>query len=148
MGRTILVPLDGSAGSEAILPAVERIARVEGLTVRLLHVAAPVEVLLVDGHVVRYVDQEVARIRDRARVYLMGAAATLGVAAEVRVRFGDPVEEIIREAGTGEVELIAMATHRRTGLKRLLERSVADRVKRATRVPLLLVRHGARRTAA
>jgi nucleotide-binding universal stress UspA family protein len=145
--RTILVPLDGSAGSEAILAAVARIARVEHATVRLLHVARPVEVLLVDGHVVRYADQEVARMRDQSRTYLKGVAATLGVDAEVRVRFGDPVEEIVREAGTGEVTLVAMATRRRTGLKRLLERSVAARVKRAIRVPVLLVRYGQREAA-
>jgi nucleotide-binding universal stress UspA family protein len=147
MGRTILVPLDGSAGSEAVLSAVERIARAEGATVRLLHVAPPVEVLLVDGRVVRYADQEVARLRHQVQTYLMGAAAALGVDVEVRVRFGDPVEEIVREAGSGEVELVAMATRRRTGLKRLLEPGVAARVKRATRVPILLVRYGERLAA-
>jgi nucleotide-binding universal stress UspA family protein len=147
MARTILVPLDGSAGSEAVLAAVERIARVEGATVRLLHVASPVAALLVDGRVVRYADQEVARIRHQAQTYLKGVAAALGVDVEARVRFGDPVEEIVREAGSGGVGLVAMATRRRTGLKRLLERSVAARVKRATRVPVLLVRHGARLAA-
>jgi nucleotide-binding universal stress UspA family protein len=147
MARTILVPLDGSAGSETVLAAVEWITRVEGSTVRLLHVAPPVEALRVDGRVVRYADQEVARIRHQAQAYLVGAAAALGVDVEVRVRFGDPVEEIVREAGSAEVGLVAMATRRRAGLRRLLERSVAARVKRATRVPVLLVRYGERLAA-
>jgi len=141
MAQTILVPLDGSAGSEAILAAVERLARKERATVRLLHVAPPAGTVMVDGRVVRYADQEIARIRDEARSYLTSAAAALaGVEVDLVVRFGDPVEEIVREATQEKVDLVAMATRHRTGLRRLLERSVAWRVKRETRVPVLLVR--------
>lgn len=143
MARTILVPLDGSRGSEAVLAAVERLARAEHATVRLLHVARPVGAVMVDGRVIRYADQEVTRTRHEAQTYLTSAAAALaGIEADLVVRFGDPVEEIVREAERGKVDLVAMATRRRTGLRRLLERSVAERVKRATRVPVLLARYG------
>jgi nucleotide-binding universal stress UspA family protein len=146
LGRaTILVPLDGSAGSEAVLAAVERLARKERAMVRLLHVAAPAGTVTVDGRVVRYADQEIARIGHEARSYLTSVAAALtGVEVDLVVRFGDPVEEIVREATPEKVNLVAMASRHRTGLRRLLERSVAGRVKRETRVPVLLVRHGDR----
>jgi universal stress protein A len=98
-----LVPLDGSAGSEAVLPTVGELARAEGAIVRLLRVVPRVEAV---------------------------------------VRFGDPVEEIVEEAESAGVDLIALATHRRTGVRRLLKGSVAERVERATAIPVLLVRYG------
>jgi nucleotide-binding universal stress UspA family protein len=143
MAQTILVPLDGSPGSEAVLTAVEPLARADGATVRLLYVAPPVEAVVVDGHVVRYADQEILRARREAHAYLVSAAAMLSVAVELVVRFGDPTEEIVREAKRPRVDLVAMATRRRTGLPRLLERSVATSVQRATETPVLLVRYGA-----
>jgi nucleotide-binding universal stress UspA family protein len=141
--RCILVPLDGAAGSEAVLPEVERLARAEGAGIRLLHVARPVEVVTADDRIVRYADQEVARIREEVGAYLTRAAAALsGLDVQVAVRFGDPVEEIVREAREAGADLVAMATHRRGGLQRLLEGSVAERVARTTRVPVLLVHYG------
>src|SRR5262249_54033519 len=96
---TILVPLDRSVGSEAALGEVARLARAERARVRLLHVARPVDTLTVDGRVVRYADQEVARVREDCRAALMRAAAALAdLEVDVAVRFGDPVEEIVREA--------------------------------------------------
>lgn len=147
MARTILVPLDGSAGSEVVLTAVERLALANHATVRLLYVAPPVEAVVVDGRVVRYADQEIARTRHEAQAYLMSAAAVLSVPVELVVRFGDPGEEIVREAEHARVEVVAMATRRRTGLQRLLERSVAGTVERATGIPVLLVRYGDRLAA-
>ncbi|MBI4010667.1 MAG: universal stress protein [Candidatus Rokubacteria bacterium] len=141
----ILVPLDGSEGSEAALTEVARLAEAEGAAVRLLHVAEPVVAVMEEDRVVRYADQEAARVTQEARAYLLRSAAALpGIDVDLAVRFGDPVEEIVREAERPGVDLVAMATHRRTGLGRLFEGSVAERVERATRVPVLLVRYGER----
>jgi len=146
MGRKILVPLDGSAGSEAVLPTVAELARAEGARIRLLHVAPPrVDAVVAAGRVVVYADQESARIEHELLDYLKKAAASLrGVEVEPAVRFGDPVKEIVNEAESARVDLIAMATHRRTGVRRFLKGSVAERVERATSTPVLLVRYGAR----
>ena len=59
------------------------------------------------------------------------------------VRFGDPVEQIVEEAKASRATLIAMATHRRTGIARILKGSVAERVERRTTVPVMLVQYGA-----
>lgn len=155
MVSKILVPLDGSPGSEAILQEAETIARAEKATIRLLHVAPPVEAIIEDDRLVAYVDQEAARVAQEVRSYLGKAAAGLfGVEVQHAVRFGDPAEEIASEALEAGADLIAMATHRRTGVRRLVEGSVAERVSRATEIPVLLVpyspvphahRHTARR---
>jgi len=145
MGRTILVPLDGSVGSERILAELAALARAEQATLRLLHVAPPVAARIEGGRVVAYADEEAARVSHDVLAYLRAAAAGLtGIAVEPIVRFGDPAQEIVREAESAGADLIAMATHRRTGLPRLVAGSVAERVLRASRVPVLLVSHGER----
>lgn len=54
--------------------------------------------------------------------------------------FGDPVNEIVRVIENKGIDLVAMATHGRTGLSRLLLGSVAEKILRRAPVPVLLVR--------
>ena len=54
----------------------------------------------------------------------------------------DPAEQILNHAREEEVDLIAMATHGRTGLARLLMGSVAHNLLQARVAPLMLVRPG------
>jgi nucleotide-binding universal stress UspA family protein len=63
-----------------------------------------------------------------------------GFAVSVAVRFGDPIEEIVRFVETEGVGLVAMATHGRTGLSRLVTGSVAEGVLHRLQVPVLLMR--------
>lgn len=67
-----------------------------------------------------------------------------GYQASATVHFGDPVTEIVAFAQSASVAAIAMATHGRTGIGRVLQGSVAQdvfaRLERA--VPVLLVRPG------
>jgi len=144
MARTILVPLDDAPESATVLDTVREIARAEDATVRLLHVAPRPEAVVNDeGRVIAYADQESARVEHEVVDYLHRLLGRLtGVRTEFTVRFGDPVEEIVREAESENVELIAMATHRRTGAARLIGGSVAETVERATTRPVLLVRYG------
>jgi len=58
------------------------------------------------------------------------------------VALGSPAEQIIRCAAENNVDLILMATHGRSGVKRLVMGSVADEVLRASNVPVWLVRPG------
>jgi len=144
MARTILVPLDATSESAAVLDTVREFARVEGATVRLLHVAPPPEAVVNDaGQVIAYADQETDRVEHEVTVFLKRLLGRLsGVRTELAVRFGDPVEEIVRAAESEDVELIAMATHRRKGPARLITGSVAETVERRTTRPVLLVRYG------
>jgi acetoin utilization protein AcuB len=142
-GHSILVPLDGSPGSESVLPTVGELARARGARVRLLRVAAvPPEVRFGD-RVLTYADQEAGRVELETLAYLRRMAEALpGVEVEPVFRFGETVDEIVREAQTARVDLIAMATHRRTGLDWVLKGSVAETVERAAAIPVVLVPYG------
>src|SRR5690606_4787778 len=61
-----------------------------------------------------------------------------GALASVRVVTGDPVEEIVAEAERLQPELVAMATHGRSGLTRFVRGSVAEQVIRACPAPVLV----------
>ena len=56
------------------------------------------------------------------------------------IRRGRPADEILAAAQEGGVDLIAMATHGRTGLGRLLFGSVAEAVLRRAPVPVFMIR--------
>jgi nucleotide-binding universal stress UspA family protein len=59
------------------------------------------------------------------------------------IRSGRPDEEIVAAARDAGADLIAMSTHGRSGLGRLLFGSVAEQVLRHADVPVLMIRHTA-----
>jgi nucleotide-binding universal stress UspA family protein len=149
MYNRILVPLDGSKTAEAILPFVLEIAGPLDIEVTLLRVVVPIPPSVVEGsrHVV--VEDTEAR-RAEAERYLDSLAAELrdrGVRVRTVVRRGDPVTEIASAARELEVDLVAMTTHGRSGLGRLLFGSVAEAVLRSTDLPVLMMRQTAAQVA-
>jgi nucleotide-binding universal stress UspA family protein len=149
MYNRILVPLDGSRTAEAILPFVLEIAGPLDIEVTLLRVVVPIPPSVVEGsrHVV--VEDTEAR-RAEAERYLDSLAAELrdrGVRVRTVVRRGDPVTEIASAARELEVDLVAMTTHGRSGLGRLLFGSVAEAVLRSTDLPVLMMRQTAAQVA-
>ena len=144
--HTILVPLDGSPGSESVLGTVGELARAHRARVRFVHVVVkPVESVqsAEDGRVIAFADQESLRVEGETRAYFDRLAGRLpGVTIEGAVRFGDPLAEILEEAETAGTDLIAMAHHRRNALGRLIRGSLARRLERETTIPLLLYPYG------
>jgi nucleotide-binding universal stress UspA family protein len=142
----VVVPLDGEPGSEAVLPAVAELARAHGAAVRLLRVVKPgAEIRGADERVAVYADQESARLETEARDYMHGLAARMpDVTVAEAVRVGDVIDGIVAEAEAAGADIIAMASHRRRGVRRLVRRSVARRLQQATTIPLLLAPYGAR----
>ncbi len=143
MYKRILVALDGSRESEQVVPWVQGLALAEGARVILLHVCPVPKLVVGSGRVVSFVDQEEARLRGEALGYLArvarGVEAT-GVPVELRVSFGRPDEEILEVAREVKADLIALATHGRSGVNRWVMGSVADGVVRRSPLPCLLVR--------
>jgi nucleotide-binding universal stress UspA family protein len=146
MQRHILVPLDGSELAETVLPHAIALARATGsmLTVVLVVAARPAEPLIWPGnssgaHGTPYGEEAVT-----THAYLEQVAARLqaaGVAVRTEVLEGDPATRILARAGWyPSTELIAMATHGRSGLDRWIVGSVAEKVLHAAPIPLLLVR--------
>ena len=146
MAKRILVPLDRSRMAESVLPLVIAIARGTGAAMRLLLVEPlPETRVSKDGRVVAYADQEMARLEAEGLDYLHTAEARLdGVPVESLVRFGEPAEEILREAGAFGADLIAVTTAGRSGISRVALGSVAEAVFRKAAVAVVLFHPGRR----
>jgi len=129
MYSKILVPLDGSAHSEGILPYVRSFARALTLPVELLHVNDPTRLAPFSPPL-------------QGGEYLQRVAASFTNAKEVKctVELGDPAARIVDLAAAQASALIAMTTHGYSGAQRWLLGSVADKVLHGATNPLLLVR--------
>ncbi len=136
----ILVPLDGSQVSEAMLSVVERLAGPFDFTIDLLHVVEPVPSAAM-AEVATRLEELIELRRADSEEYLSKIAAALeakGLRVRRAVRVGRAVDVIPDYARAEGVGLIAMTTHGRTGLGRLFFGSVAERVLRTVAVPVLL----------
>ena len=140
--KRIVVPLDGSMLAEQILPRVVKLAKLEEAEITLLHVLTPQT----------YSQKEIVdpsspwweKDISAARAYLLRIAGTLrrdGVLATVDIVIGENVAEAIGDyAGRERADMIAIATHGRGGLSRMLRGSVADAVTRSARMSMLVFR--------
>ena len=136
--KTILVPLDGSPVAEAALAPAVALAREAGAKLVLLR-AAEAHTLPTADPIEAQVDvmREAQEYLARTRARVAGA----GVAdVEVSAWYGPPVEAIVEAARYREADLIVMSSHGRSGVARLIMGSVAERVLRSTRVPILVIR--------
>lgn len=145
--KTILVPFDGSEESLAITPYAIETARLFGSAVAVVKVerASPGKVDV--GFVGHLMDgpADLDRRRDALDRDLLEAGnpfAEAGLRTTLfRVR-GEPAEQIQRLARILPAGLIAMATHGRTGVSRLISGSVTEQVVRASDLPVLVLRSG------
>lgn len=144
MYKTILVPLDGSERAEAILPHVENLGRCYQAKIIFLQVVEPPpRVMRHDSFYEAVTRTEVERWTEEARAYLAGLQAEFKrheIESEVQVAHGHVVEAITQVAEQERADLIAMASHGRTGLARVFYGSVAAGVLHRIDRPLLLVR--------
>lgn len=155
----VLVPLDGSEFSRTVITAVRSLFDRERVRITLLRVGdAPAhlggpptrrtvtsEMILPEPDEPTHVwdSQEWESARQRLRDELGPPARRLerdGWSVEVTTAFGDPAEEIVAWCEEHRPDMVAMATHGRTGLSRALLGSVAERALRRLAVPVLMVR--------
>jgi nucleotide-binding universal stress UspA family protein len=150
----VLVPLDGTDLAEQILePAVALADMLPGMEYILLRVVKPLVPIaeMPDGpanleahHILTEVQVIQEQLHRRAETYLRDIAARLearGLKVEVRVVVSErPEEAILHEAEKTSASLIALETHGRSGLSRLVKGSVADKVVRGSHVPVMVQR--------
>jgi len=142
----ILVSLDGSPLSEGVLEPAAALGLALGARLGLLQVVSPVP--LTSDPMIAYVtgfDEGLTTIRrQQAQDYLADIAERLreqGLQASSSAVVGSPVAETILDVARGEsVGMIAVATHGRGGLRRILLGSVADKLVRGAEKPVLVVR--------
>lgn len=132
--RRILVPLDGTEHSAAVLPLVERLARLHGAEVILARIEweGLNRPLLAAALAPEKVVESIKPYRDRL--------AQHGIGVRAMASQGDSAAQILDLAESEDVDLIAMTSHGRTGVTRALEGSVSEKVLRHCRRPLLVVR--------
>ncbi|PYM96145.1 MAG: hypothetical protein DME04_02535 [Candidatus Rokuibacteriota bacterium] len=146
--RRALVPLDGSRIAEAVLPAFLPMAFPLQIDIVLVRVVVPtVQSGPADETPEAFAAAERAKERKlhEAREYLRVVAAMPlfdGLSVTTRVRTGQAPEQILDAARENDADLIAMTTHGRTGLRRLLFGSVAEAVLRTAHVPVFVLRAG------
>ena len=136
----IVVPLDGSSLAEQILTRVVPLAKLEQADLTLVHILTPS-----DGAYENEQDRKVPWWEKRvagAQAYLSRRAAAIraeGVTATIDVVVGEKVGDAITDYARREgADLIAIATHGRGGLKRILRGSVADGVTKSAMSSILV----------
>lgn len=148
MYDTVLVPTDGSDAANCAIDDAIEVAATYDATVHALYVVDVDAVSLALGaeQLDRTLDVDSDRFPDDLRS--KAADATGAVAARARERgldvvesieVGTPHDEIARYADEHDVDLIVLGSHGRTGVKRRLLGSVAERVVRTTTAPVLVV---------
>jgi len=167
MKRKILIPLDGSDFSLQIVRVVLDFFDPRDVSLVLLRVAPPPSLPLeissarsvlsggypLSGSYEAYnmaveqgygeAEQELRALRDDLLNEMMPEANRLremGYTVKLEMQFGDPAQRIVQYANEEAVSLVAMATHGRSGLGRLVMGSVAERVLRSATAPVLLLR--------
>ena len=138
----VLVPLDGSPVAEAIIPFIADIAGPLSMEIVLLEVVTP-DFIQVGAPVPGVLQEELTARMTEAKAYLTRVAADLGkrgIRVKVRVRNGEPVQQILDAARECRASLLAMTTHGRSGLSRLVFGSVTEGVLRLADIPVLAMR--------
>ncbi|MCB9136831.1 MAG: universal stress protein [Caldilineaceae bacterium] len=164
--RKVLIPLDGSDFSRQIVDVVRDFFAPEDVMFVLFR-SAPPPALSTDRMVEDYyvgsmamtgsygsysraleagydagLEEQDARrkaLQDDLRIEV-DRLRELGYTVALEVRFGDPARRIIEFVNESDIDLVAMATHGRSGLGRLVMGSVAEQVLRGVGVPVLLTR--------
>jgi len=164
--RKVLIPLDGSDFCREILPQIRHLFAPDQFQLHLVHVAdhpaghvaAPAAVASLSYTDVPHFQSSQDAVLSHHPIFASQERDSLmslwqdelrhdvrileqeGYEVVQQVFFGEAGEEIIRYVRTAKIDLIAMTTHGRTGLRRLLFGSVAEQVARTSPVPVMLLR--------
>jgi nucleotide-binding universal stress UspA family protein len=141
MFRRLLVPLDGSRVSEAVLPMAATLAKQAGARVTLLHVIERHAPPTVHGerHLTTAAEAESYLAETARRCFPPGAAVDWHVHAP---EITDVAHSLAEHAGELESDLVVMLAHGRKQLRRWFVGTVAQQVLRRSLAPILLVQAG------
>lgn len=150
MTSSVLVPLDGSEEAKQAIPYAQRLLS-DGGTLLLFTAVPTLKQLVTNEPALTELQWALQPAQDAARLMDVDAVqASLKQIAErasdarlkwtVQVSEGDPTAEMLRTIERQGVDLVAMSTHGRGSIGRVVFGSVADRVARTSPVPVLLIR--------
>lgn len=141
MFQRILVPLDGSARAEEVLPLAARLARTSGASLFLLRVIPPPMDTLtypVGPIVLPELQTEI----EEALMQIASSELLRGICVRMKVLVGNPATLLMQLAQVQRMDLIVMRSHGATGFTRFVLGSVARQVARQSLVPVLVIRDG------
>jgi nucleotide-binding universal stress UspA family protein len=139
----ILVCLDGSAQAEEILPALRTLLDRHAAELVLVRAVEPMPVMHEMPGYAPPIGEVAAGAQREAEGYLRRVAGGLaGLSVRTLVRTATPARAIAETALTEEASLVAMVTHGRRGLGRLVAGSVTESVLRQSPVPMFVLRAG------
>ena len=139
----VIVPLDGSEFAETALPYAASLSRKMDMGVTLIQVLPQDEFIYGGGyHISEYLPRIREELQTEARRYLAGVAWPLrqeGLEVSAETVHGSPSSRIVQIARAADHDMIALTTHGRSGISRLLLGSVAEAIVRESGDPVLIV---------
>ncbi len=145
--RSVLIATDLSDASKAAVPRAYGLFRPGGGRAELcyVHVLGPVDALAETPFGLPLGDEQRAELEARLRALVPPDAEASGITTRVSVTDGRSAgEAILAAAERLDVDVIALGSHGRSGLKRVLLGSVAEEIARRATRPVLIIRSGAR----
>jgi len=147
MFKTILVPVDGSAPSNAAVALAVRLARDQDAKVVFTHVCEIAKIAAMVSTSTASIDPSYALEAERdvgeaALHEAVDRATGGGVSADSWIEEGSCVDTILNSARQHKADLIVIGSHGRGGIARALLGSVAEGVLRHSNMPVLVTRAG------
>jgi universal stress protein A len=143
--KQILVPTDFSTYSDKALKEAIDIAKQHGSTINLLHVINIVKQCVIDYCMTDNIMEELEKQSAEYAKKMIGEeinkfpeSKTVTIIPEVKK--GTPYEEILKDQMEKNIDLIIIASHGTTGLLNYFMGSVADKVTKGAKCPVLLLR--------
>jgi nucleotide-binding universal stress UspA family protein len=138
MPSQVLVPFDGTPQSEAALAFAAE--EWPDATFTLLYVIDPVTAGFGQRALPGSSETWYENARETARNCLDGAQELVGRPVETRIEVGSPARVVVDVAGEAPFDHVALGSHGREGVSRILLGSVAEGVVRRSPVPVTVVR--------
>jgi nucleotide-binding universal stress UspA family protein len=140
--KKILFPVDLSTSSAKIVPFVKSLATHYGGRVHILFVARVFDYftsMYVPHPSVSQFEKEVLEGAEKKLYEFTDEFFKELEGTRTKVVAGDPSEEILAYIETQSIDLVVMGTHGRKGLDKVIFGSVAERVVKASPVPVMVV---------
>lgn len=137
----ILVAVDGSKYSEKAVEFASKLASKTGSSLNIIHVIP--QISSTKGGIIRIMKEEIGSPDEAGKKYLRKArriARGQGVKPKIKLREGDPSEEILKETEEREYHMIVVASCGKGKVNKLLLGSVCSDILHNAKCPVLVVR--------
>jgi nucleotide-binding universal stress UspA family protein len=135
----VVVATDFSPASRATIAAVEALAGTDDIVLHVVHVLEPVSYALPPTTLLDYERERREEARDQLDQVAAAVAKRIGGGVRTHMLEGPPATQICRLAEQVRAHLVIVGSHGRTGLRRAVIGSVAERVARHAGRPVLIV---------